>query len=187
MLLFSHVHHTYSRMYYSFIDNQLLPTARACNYQIIVISDHAPVVLSLMLHGFPQIKRHWRFNSTLLTDKDFVKFMEEQITFFCINTFPETSSLIVWDTFRTYIRGQIISYSVNMKKQVNKKRLDIIKHIKEIDRQYAQTKDPKVHKKRVELQTEFDLLSTHPVERQLLESKSLFYTHRDKSGKLLVS
>ena len=47
----------------------------------------------------------------------------------------------------------------------------------------AHAKDPEVYKKRVELQTEFDHVSTHPIERQLQRSKGLFYVHGKKSGK----
>lgn len=97
---FSHVHHTFSRIDYFLIDNQLLPSVSSCDYQSIVISDHAPITMSLALPDLPQMRRHWRFISTLLSDTDFVKFMEEQITFFFdTNSSPETSSLIVWDAF----------------------------------------------------------------------------------------
>lgn len=183
---FSHVHHTFSRIDYFLIDNQLLPSVSSCDYQSIVISDHAPITMSLALPGLPQTRRHWRFNSTLLSDTDFVKFMEEQIIFFFdTNTSPETSSLIVWDALKAYLRGQIVSYTVNMKRKANKERQELANQIKETDLQYAQHSDPELYKKRVELQTKFDLLSTHHIERQLLKSKSQFYIHSDKSGKML--
>ena len=51
--------------------------------QGIVISDHAPVVLSLVLPDLPQVKKkHWRFHSTLLSDNDFVNFMKVHKSFF---------------------------------------------------------------------------------------------------------
>ena len=138
-----------------------------------MISDHAPVVLSLALPDLPQIKKHWRFNSTLLSDSDFVKFMEEHISFFFqTNVSPDTPSLVVWDALKAYLRGQIISYTVNMKKKAHRERLELANQIKEIDKQYAQVKNPDLYKMRVELQTKFDLASTHPIERQLSRSKS---------------
>lgn len=50
---FSHVHHTFTRIDYFFIDNELLSRVQSCAYQGIVISDHAPVVLSLALPDSP--------------------------------------------------------------------------------------------------------------------------------------
>lgn len=81
------------------------------------------------------------------------------------NITPETSSLIVWDTLKAYLRGQIISFSVNMKKKAHKERLDLANQIKEIDKRYAQDENPNLYKMRVELQTKFDLASTYPIER----------------------
>lgn len=184
----SHAPHTFTRIDYFFIDNELLPLVRSCAYQGIVISDHAPVVLSLALPDLPQIKKHWRINSTLLSDNDFVNFMKEHLSFFFeTNTSPDTSSLVVWDALKAYLRGQIISYTANMRKRAHHERLELADQIKEIDKQYAQAKNPDLYKMRVELQTKFDLASTYLIERQLLRSKSLFYIHSEKSGKLLAN
>lgn len=146
------------------------------------------MVLSMTLSDLPVAERHWRFNSTLLSNNDFVKFMEEQVTFFFdTNASSETTSLTIWDALKAYLRGQIISFSASMKKRAQKERIDLSIQIKEVDQRYAQTKSPELYKKRVELQTRFDLLSTHSIERQLLQSKSLFYVHGDKSGKMLAN
>lgn len=68
------------------------------------------------LPGHPQIRKHWQFNSTLMSDNDIIQFMEEH--------------------FKKYSLIQM-------------------------------------------------LLSTHPIERQLLKTRSLFYTHGDKSEKAI--
>lgn len=83
---------------------------------------------------FPQSRRHWRFNSTLLADENFLEFMREQITmFFQTNTIEETSSLIIWDALKAFLRGQIISYTANVKKKASVERLEVVRQIKEID------------------------------------------------------
>ncbi len=153
-----------------------------------MISDHAPVVLSLALPNLPQIKKHWRFNSSLLSDDEFIKFIKEHITFFFqTNDTPDISCLAVWDAFKAYLRGQIISFTANMRRKAMQERLELAKQIKEIDQKYSLVKDPDLYNKRVELQTKFNLASTYQIERQLLRSKSLFYIHGDKSGKLLAN
>lgn len=73
-------------------------------------------------HGLPHIKKQWHFNSTLLSDDTFVKYVEEQIAFFLLTTVsPETSNLSVWDALKAYLRGQIIFYTANMKKELIKR------------------------------------------------------------------
>lgn len=148
---FSHFHHTYSRIDNFFIDRQLIPLVHSCAYQSIVISDHAPIVLSMSLPGLPQRDRQWRFNSTLLSYNNFVEFMEKEIAFFLTtDTSLDMSNLIVWDALKAYLRGQIISYTVKVKQKSYQKRSDLAHQIQEVDRQYAQTKSPQLYKKRLE-------------------------------------
>lgn len=138
---FSQVHHTYSRIDYFLIHKQLTPWVQSCEYQTIVISDHTPVVLSMSFPDIPQSRRHWRFNSTLLADVNFLEFMKEQITLFLkTNATGETSSLIIWDTLKAFLRGQVISYTANMKKKARIERLDLVNRIKEVDLLYAKVK-----------------------------------------------
>lgn len=135
----SHVHHTYSRIDYFFIDNNLIPLVHSCIYQSIVISDHAPVVLTMSLPGLPQKITQWRFNSTLLSDDSFVKFMEKEIAFFLTtNMSLDMSSLYVWDALKAYLQGQIVAYTAQMKQKSYKERADLAHQIREIDKHYTQ-------------------------------------------------
>lgn len=59
--------------------------------------------------------------------------------------------------------------------------------IKDLDHQYAHIKDLEVYRKCTELETKFELLSTHIAERQLLKSRSTFFVHGEKSSKLLAN
>lgn len=95
---FSHCHHTNPTIDYFLADNELIPFTRSCDYQSIVISDHAPVLLSMTLPDLPVAER--RFNSTLLSNNDFLKFMEQITLFFDTNALSETSSLTIWDALK---------------------------------------------------------------------------------------
>ena len=99
LFFFSSVHHTYTRIDYIFVDNRLIPQVHSCTYPGIVISDHAPVVMSLILPDAPRPTRHWRLNPTLLSDPQFVKFIEEQIVFFFKLTAPQMS-IFLWSGMR---------------------------------------------------------------------------------------
>lgn len=144
------------------MDKRLIPQVHSCTYQGIVISDHAPVVMSLSLPDIPQPIRRWRFNSSLLSDSKFVKFIEERITFFLeTNNTSNVSGLMVWDALKAYLREQIISFTANKKSHSEKERLVLVSEILDIDNQYALTQTPELYNKRLELQTKFDLLTTH--------------------------
>lgn len=64
---FSHVHHTYSRMDFFFIDKTLLPAVKKVEYTAIVKSDHAPVSLNLLFSQNLTQRSPWRLNTALLT------------------------------------------------------------------------------------------------------------------------
>ena len=56
----------------------------------------------------------------------------------------------------------------------------------EIDDSYSNNPDPLLYKKRLQLQTEFNLLSTNEAELQLLRSRQRFFESGDRAGKLLA-
>lgn len=76
---YSPVHKTYSRIDYLFLDSQLLPLIRECEYQAIVISGHAPLLMTLCIPTTHSSYRPWRFNALLLSDSGFVKFISTEI------------------------------------------------------------------------------------------------------------
>lgn len=144
--------------------------------------------LSMSLPGQPQGHQQWRLNSTLLSDDNFVKFIQEEIHFFLsVNVSPEVSNLIVWDALKAYLRGQIIAYTARIKRENYKERSDITLQIREIDNRFSQTKCPNLYKKRLELKTKFDLLTSYHSHQLILKSKSLFYTYGDKSDQLFAN
>lgn len=61
-----------------------------------------------------------------------------------------------------------------------------MKQIKETDEQYALKQSHEIFKKRVELKTRLDLLTTYSTERLLLHDKSKFYMLGDKPDKLQI-
>ena len=169
------------------MDKRLLHQVHSCEYQSIVISDHAPLLMSLLLPGVPCPSRRWRFNSTLLADDDFVKYIEQEITFFlATNNTPQVSGLIVWDALKAYLRGQIISFTARKKAQSERERLALTAGITEVDRLYALQPTPELYNRRIELKAKFDILITHQAQNLLLKSKSTFYEHGEKTGKLLA-
>lgn len=176
---FSNVHHNYTRIDYFFIDNKLIPHIRSCEFQSIVISDHAPLVLGLSLPGSGERRRLWRLNTALLSDVVFVTWLSMQLSLFLeINQMPEVSCLTVWDTLKAYLRGQIISFVANKNRALHKKRLNLSNEILQLDKQYAKTPTPTLYKKLLELKTEFDLHSTYHVENLLRKTKLSIRTWR---------
>lgn len=183
---FSPVHHSYSRIDYFLIDCKLVPAIRRCDYEAIVISDHAPHQMQLAFSN-KHMPRTWRFNNLLLADKSFTEFLKSNIeVFLIINDTGEVSKSTLWETLKAYLRGLIISYSAGTNR-LRAERISSLTHeILDLDHSYSVSPSPDLYKHRLALQTEFDLLSTNETAQLLLQTRHRSYEHGEKAGKLLA-
>ena len=63
---------------------------------------------------------------------------------------------------------------------------EISEEIQKIDRQHAEIPSPDLYKKRISLQSDFDLLSTEESAKLLLQSRHRLYEQGEKAGRLLA-
>jgi len=102
------------------------------------------------------------------------------------NDTPEVNSGFLWEILKAFVRGQIISFSSYMHKAERTKRQDILDKLLNLYEIYAIPPSPALYKRRLLLQSDYDCLMTHIVERQLQQSKQCFFEHGDKVGRLLA-
>lgn len=184
---FSQVHHSYSRIDYFFIDSTLNSCVNSSDYLGIVISDHSPLLLDIQLSNYKPSPPLWRFNSLLLADKEFCELISNSIDeFLSFNHNDSSSYSLLWETLKCYLRGQIISYSALSNKKINGKLNALTSVISNLDQKYALNPSPELLKQRLDLQAEFDLISTKEAERLLLCSRGSYYEHGDKASRLLA-
>lgn len=69
---FSLAHKSYSQIDYFLIDKSLIPLVSQCDYNSIVISDHAPLSLILQISVSQASYHPWRLNSQWLADDKFI-------------------------------------------------------------------------------------------------------------------
>lgn len=145
---YSSVHNVYSRIDYFLTDAKHMPYIHNCVYHNIIISDHCPVTFSLHLDDVGQSYAYWRLNPQWLSRPPFCKFSEMQIkVFFEINDIPETSPSLLWDTFKAYIRGCVISYQAYSKKQNRVEQVRLENQIHQLDMQNATHPSAEKHNK----------------------------------------
>ena len=169
------------------MDNYFSSEVHSCEYHSIVISDHAPVSVDINFPRRVPPSRQWRLNSSLLAQASFKDFLHTQISlFFDINDSPEISRCILWEAFKAFMRGQIISYVSSLKKAERVESETLIKEIFKIDKLYATAPTPALYIERLQLQSKFDLLSTSKTQKQLFLAKQRFFETGDKAGRLLA-
>ena len=131
--------------------------------------------------------RQWRFNSPMLSDSTFKDFLAGEIAiFFDINKTPDVSQSTVWEAFKSYLRGQIISRVSYTKKSEALKLSAISEEIVLIDSQYATAPTTTLYNRRLHLQAEFDMLSTSKAHLLLLKAKQRVFETGDKASTFLA-
>ena len=136
-----------ARLDFFLISESLLSLTTCVQYDSSYRSDHSPAVISLKLNEFIRGKGFWKFNNSLLYDKDFVSLIkttmkEVKVQYACpvynfdnINLVNNSSiaftinDQLFLDILLTEIRGKTISYSAFKKKNTMRKEADLEKEI----------------------------------------------------------
>lgn len=106
--------------------------------------------------------------------------------FLIFNQTSSTSHSLLWESLKAYLRGQIISYSLYLNKTHKARLDDHSTAIFELDSQYALNLSPKLYKQGLNIQSEFNPLSTQDKECLLLCSCGTLYEHGDRVSRLLA-
>lgn len=184
---FSHVHQTYSRIDYFFIDKRLLPAVKTIDYSAIVESDHAPLTLGVNFALNYSTKPTWKLNTILLSDETFCQYISKAIDDFLLtNQTDSASPSLLWETLKAVLRGHIISFMASRNKQRKQTQETLINNILKIDQQYSVTPTPELYKQKLNLKAQYELLSTEKTEQNLLRSCAFFYENGEKAGRLLA-
>jgi len=184
---FSQAHQSYSRIDYFFIDSSLISKVKSVSYHAIVISDHAPLNVDIQFSVQPRYSSLWRLNTLLLSDEKFIDFISNSIdNFLATNQDGVVTYSLLWETLKAYLRGQIISYSAHSRRVRNMRIRELTSNICQIDQLLANSPSQDKFKQHLDLQAELDLVLTEEAERLLLHSRSTYYEHGDKAGRLLA-
>lgn len=184
---FSPVHNSYSRIDYFLLDTSLVPFVTDVKYHAISISDHSPLTFSIFLEGLEPSSRSWRLNPQLLTDKEFCEFLETQMKlYFEINDTSEITPSTLWEAFKAYLRGCVISYEVARKKKDSAQCKQLEEQIQKLDRENASNPTPDLHKKITNLKYQLNQLLSKKITSAFLFTKQKYFEFGEKPHKLLA-
>uniref|UniRef100_A0A1A8UJ98 Reverse transcriptase domain-containing protein n=1 Tax=Nothobranchius furzeri TaxID=105023 RepID=A0A1A8UJ98_NOTFU len=181
---FSHVHHSHSRLDYFLVSSSLLADISDTEIHPIVVSDHAPVSLTLVNKKTIPPSKNWRFNTSLLKDEGFIDFFKKEWALYLEhNDLPGTSASILWEAGKAVMRGKIISFSSHKKKTENKRIQELEEIIKSLEASTEEELLSKLRKAKLELHGIIDKKTQFLAQRLRIEN----FEHSNKSGKFLAS
>jgi len=129
----------------------------------------------------------WKMNSHLLTENKFCEYLKDQISlYFEINDNPDTTPSFLWEAFKAYIRGCIISFEASRRK-VNKTKLkELEDQIKSLDIENAHSPSIILHRQIATLKYEYNKIVSAKLSKAFLYTRQKYFEFGDKPHKLLA-
>lgn len=78
---------------------------------------------------------------------------------------------VIWEAMKAYLRGEIISYSCHIRKTQTARLEELANAILKLDATLSLKSSPNLHKQRLSLQTEYNLLSTKRIENLINKTR----------------
>lgn len=183
----SKVRNVYSRIDFFLVDGKLVPLTYNAKYHNIIISDHSPVSFTFRPSENIPAQRSWKFNPQLISEAKFCEYIEQHIKLFLeTNDNKDTSSTLLWDTLKAYLRGCIISYQSSRKKQNRAKQLELEEQIHQLDMENAQQPSAEKHTKISTLKYKLNELLADKICKAFIFTKQKYFEFGDKPHKLLA-
>ena len=141
-----------ARLDYFLISEQLIHETKSVVINSSYRSDHSPVILNINKTSFKHDRTFWKFNNSLLYDKDYVTEIKSLINRikgqYCsrvynldnIDIIPNDeisftiSDRLFLETLLLEIRGKSIAFATNKKRKENEKELDLNNRIDRLER-----------------------------------------------------
>ncbi len=151
-----------------------------------MLSDHSPLTLHLTF-GYNQTSRIWRFDNSVLSSKEGTEEIKNHINLYLsFNDTPDVTKSTLWEALKAYIRGQVISWRSLKNKQQRERETQLKKEITETDRQHSSSPSVILHKKKLALQTELELVYTTKTVKMLTKARHRYYEQGERMGKILA-
>lgn len=130
---YSHVHHTYSKIDFFFIDHHHLSLHISADIETSPISDHSPTMLKLKIPSMPLRTTNWKLNEDLKNGEIDKKLIGEDLSLY---THPDISPGILWEAHKAYNRGKRIELGARKKRQWMHQQSELIRDIGILEQQH---------------------------------------------------
>lgn len=137
-------HNVYSRIDCFFVLKRDRHRMRSCYIGCIDLSDYAPLACTIYIRDIPG-KALWRLNTSILNNQQFKTQITKEIKMYekKENDTGAVDSTMVWDALKAVIRGKVISFCTNDKKE-KQFRLINLKDLKDLETQLKREKQKQI-------------------------------------------
>lgn len=113
-----------------------------CNIGVRDISNHSGVYMKIHL-DVPHKNTIWRLNTSILNDNQFEDFIKKETRDYMeFNGNTEVSPSILWDAGKAVLRGKIIMWTSQKKKEKLKRLSDLTNKLDLLEQKHIESNDP---------------------------------------------
>lgn len=183
---FSAPHSVHSRIDYFLIGQEDYYRVSDCVIGVADISDHNSIYLSLNLEN--NIKNTvWRLNVGLLNSQSILADIKKEIKLFIEeNDNGSVDPLILWDSLKAVLRGNLIAKASYLKRKRIEAYSELITELKNKENKFKLKKDNQTQKEIKQIKGQIEQLLDYEIEKRARYIKQSYYELGPKSAKLLA-
>ena len=172
------------RLDYISISNSLQESVTQIEIIPSVLSEHSAVILKLRpLVGDKSGPGYWKFNNSLINDKQFVSQMNSKIEE-CFHEIMEISNPVIrWDFLKFKIRQFCMSYSKQKSRKRKQKRISPESKLESLENNITVTSTDLVLKEYNSVKQELEQIYNYITEGIILGTRTVWYGEGEKSTK----
>lgn len=184
---YSSQYQLHTRIDYWLISTSLLPSVEACAILPRTLSDHSPIALSLKAPPTCIPPYTWRFPPYSLLDPLFKDELATEIdNFFQINVGSVESFLVVWETFKVFIRGIVMAKHSGVLRAIRNRLTRLEGEIRAAELLLESQPDPSLELRLKDLLTDFHEEADHEVKHLGKYAVARTYGEGDRPGTVLA-
>uniref|UniRef100_H3A8D5 exodeoxyribonuclease III n=1 Tax=Latimeria chalumnae TaxID=7897 RepID=H3A8D5_LATCH len=184
---FSHRHSSYSRIDFFLVSRSLVGDTFAADVEIRMISDHAPISFTHSGIIGLETSKNWRLNVSLLCNPEVQSMIKEAISdFYKCNPRESADTRLLWDTLKAVLRGKLISYATNRKKEWLRRTIELEQEIRDKELALKLNFSLDSFHALQYLRYEYNKLVSQKVEFALFGVRHSYFEAGEKASKLLA-
>ena len=154
------------------------------------LSDHSAIVLNIQ--SFDQRKKlgpgFWKFNASLLEDKEYVENMRQNIPAFIEKHRDVLDLGLKWDVIKMEIRGFTMQYSKRRARLEKDKENQLLIKLNELQEKLCSSRnDPNLLNEYYTLKAKLEKVSNKKIKGTILRSKARWYENGEKNSKYFLN
>jgi hypothetical protein len=180
-----------SRIDLFLVSDTITPNINYIEIELSYISDHS--MISLHINPLSESERgagYWKFNSSLLDNKDYVNLVNETIQNFNDNrTNARNSATLNWDLLKMNIRRETIMFAKNLAKKRRKREKELLETLKTLEEEISNLTEDNENLKDLHQITkqEYEQLENQKTRGIMLRSKARWVEEGEKNSKYFLN